>query len=101
VRLGIRLNKSDVPITRVMYYPTNALLTSVLAMTVVVLQHDDWLLPALAGVLDIASVKVAIVAVVSANWADPFCSASNLARRFCRSREFIGTFPSEPIKLDA
>jgi hypothetical protein len=37
MRLGIGLNEGDEPVTRVMYYSTNALLASVFAMFVIVL----------------------------------------------------------------
>ena len=69
--LGIGLNKSDKPITRMMYYPTNALLASVFAMSVIVLEDDHRLFLAITRMFDVASMKVAIVAVIPANWADP------------------------------
>lgn len=71
MRLGIGLNKSDEPITRVMHYSTNALLASVFAMLVIVLKDDNGLLPAITGMFDVASMKVAIVAVIPANRANP------------------------------
>ena len=70
MRLGICFNERYKPIARVMYYATDADFASCFAMLVIVLQDNDRLCPARASVFNIASVKVTVVAVVSANRAD-------------------------------
>jgi hypothetical protein len=65
--LGISFEESYKPITSVMDDSADTDLASVLTMSVVMLQDNNWLFLALAGMLDIASVKITIVAVVSTN----------------------------------
>jgi hypothetical protein len=71
VRLGIGLNEGYKPIAGVMHHSTNTFLASVLAMSVIVLEDNDRLLLALSRMFDIARMKVAVVAVISANRAYP------------------------------
>jgi len=52
------------------YYSTNANFTSLLAMLMIVLQNNDRLSLTLPVVFNIASVKIAVIAIVSAHWAD-------------------------------
>ena len=70
MRLGIGFNERYEPVTRVMYYSTDAFLASVFAMAVIVLEDDNGLFLTLTRMFDIASMKVAVVAVIPANWAD-------------------------------
>ncbi len=70
--LGIRLDESYEPVTRVMHYPSDTNLASHLAMHVIVLQDNDRLFPAFSDVLNIARVEVTIIAPVSTDWADAF-----------------------------
>ena len=79
MRLGIGLDERYEPVTRVMYYPTDALLASIFAMSVIVLEDDHRLFLALARMFDIASMKVAVVAVVSANWANSLLFGQQLS----------------------
>src|ERR1700674_5704276 len=68
--LGISLDERYEPIACMMYDSTDTDLAAVFAMPVIVLQDNDRLLLTLAGVLNIASVKVTVIAVVPANRAD-------------------------------
>ena len=68
--LGICLDKRYEPITGVMHNSTDTNLTSLFAMPVVVLQDNDRLRLTRTGVLNIASVKVTVIAVVATNRAD-------------------------------
>jgi hypothetical protein len=68
--LRIHLDKRYEPITCMMYDSTDAGLAPVFAMRVIVLQDNDWLLLTFARVLNMAGVKVTVIAIVSANWAD-------------------------------
>ena len=52
------------------YHATDADLTALVAMLVIVFQNNDWLLPAFTGVFYIASAEVTIIAVVSTDWTD-------------------------------
>jgi hypothetical protein len=58
-----------------MYYSTDTNFTSCFAMLMIVLQDIDRLFLALAGVFNISSVKVTVIAIVSANWANTFLFA--------------------------
>ena len=78
MRLGIRLDERYEPVTGVMYDTPNAFLASILAMPVIVLEDDYRLFPALTRMFDIASMKVAIVAVEPANWADSILLSQQL-----------------------
>jgi len=77
--LGIGLNERYEPIARVMYYSTDALLASVLAMPVVVLENDHRLFLTFTRMFNITSVKVALITVISANWADPLLFGQQLS----------------------
>src|SRR6266496_1574690 len=68
--LGICFDEGYEPITCMMHYSADTGFTPCLAMLMIVLQNDDWLPLTLTGVLNIASVKVAVVAIVPANWTD-------------------------------
>jgi hypothetical protein len=68
--LGVCLYKSDESIARMMHDSANALLAAVLAVPVVVFEHHNWLLSAIAIVLDATCMEVAIVAIVPAYRAD-------------------------------
>jgi hypothetical protein len=70
--MGLRIcfDERYEPVARMVYNCTDTNLTPIFAMPVIVIQHDDWLSPALARVFDIASMKVAVIAIVSANWAE-------------------------------
>lgn len=68
--LGICFDERYKPVARVMHHPTDADFASCFAMLVIVLQDNDRLRPTRASVFNIASVKVAVAAIVSANRAD-------------------------------
>lgn len=70
--LGICFDERYETITCVMNDSTNTNLASVLAVTVIMFQNNDWLSLTLARVFNITSVEVAVIAVVSANWAETF-----------------------------
>ena len=78
MRLGICLEKRYKPITGVVDNATNTDRASCLAVSVVVLQHDDRLCPTGASMLDTASVKIAVAAVVATDRADAFLLAQQL-----------------------
>ena len=65
--LGICFDERYEPIARRMYYSTDANFTSYFAMLMIMLQDIDRLFLTLTGVFNISSVKVAIIAVVSAD----------------------------------
>ena len=66
MHLGICLNERYKPIARVVHYPTDADFASCFAMLVIVLEDNDRLCPTRTSVFNIASVKVTVVAIVSA-----------------------------------
>ncbi|MGD0569975.1 MAG: hypothetical protein ABSA78_16360 [Candidatus Sulfotelmatobacter sp.] len=68
--LGICLDERYEPITRMMYNSPDADLATVFAVSVIVLQDNDRLLLTFAGVFNVASVKVTVIAIVAADWAD-------------------------------
>lgn len=65
--LGICFDERYEPITRRMNYSTDTNFASGIAMLMIVLQHIDRLFPTLTGVLNLSSVKVTVIAIVSAN----------------------------------
>jgi hypothetical protein len=67
MRLGICFYERDEPIACMMHYSADTGFTSCLAMRMVMLQDNDWLPLTLTCVLDMASRKVAVVAIVPAN----------------------------------
>lgn len=79
--LRIRFNERYEPVTRVVYYPTEAFLASVSAMAVIVLQDHDGLFLALTRMFDIARMKVAVVAVISANRANSLLFGKQLGSK--------------------
>lgn len=68
--LGIGFDERYEPIACMMYNSTDADLTPILAMPVIVLQHNYRLRLTRTGMLDIASVKVTVAAVIAADRAD-------------------------------
>lgn len=64
MRLGIGFDESYKPIASVMHYSTSTFLAPVFAMSMIMFENDD-------RVFNIACMKVAVVAVVSANRAYP------------------------------
>jgi hypothetical protein len=68
--LGVCFDKGYEPITCRMHHSADAGFTSRFAMLMIVLQNIDQLLLTLTGVFDISSVKVTVIAVVSANGAN-------------------------------
>lgn len=77
--LGICLDERYEPVACMVHNSADALLTPIFAMPVIVLQDDDRLSLALAGMFDIASVKVTVAAVIPANWADAFLFGQQLS----------------------
>lgn len=78
--MGLRvcLDERYESITCMVDYSADADFASVSAMPVVMLQDNDRLSFTLAGVLDIASVEVAVIAVVTTNWADAILLSQQL-----------------------
>lgn len=70
MRLGVGFDERYESIARVMHHSTDTLLASAFAMAMIVLKDDNRLLAAFAGMFDIASMKIAVAAVVSAHRAD-------------------------------
>jgi len=68
--LGICFDERYEPIACMMYDSTDADLTPIFAMPVIVLQHNDRLRVTRTGMPNIASVKVTVAAVVAADRAD-------------------------------
>lgn len=77
--MRIRLDESYKPIAGVMDNPPDADLAPVLAMAVVMLQDNNRLSLALAGVFDIAGVEITIVTIVSANGTKAFLFGQQLS----------------------
>lgn len=68
--LGICFNERYEPIACMMHNSTDTDLASLFAMPVIVLQDNDWLCLTFASMFNIASVKVTVIAIVSANRTD-------------------------------
>lgn len=68
--LGICFDECYEPITCRMNHPTDTNFTSCFAMFMIVLQNIDRLSFTLAGMFNVSSVKITVIAIVSANWTD-------------------------------
>jgi hypothetical protein len=70
MRLGICFYERYEAITCRMHYSADTANASFFAMLMIVLQNINRLSSALAAVFDISSVKVTVITIVSADWAD-------------------------------